>query len=63
MPQNNSLKLKEDFPPVTTAEWNEVIRKDLKGAEPSKLLWKTEEGISGQALLSRRGPEGLGAPA
>ena len=46
MPQNNSLKLKEDFPPVTTAEWNEVVAKDLKGDAPSKLLWKTDEGIS-----------------
>lgn len=46
MPQDKSLKLNEDFAPVTTAEWNEVVRKDLKGAEPSKLLWKTDEGIT-----------------
>jgi methylmalonyl-CoA mutase len=46
MPQDNSLKLKEDFPAVTTAEWNEAVSKDLKGAEPSKLLWKTEDGIT-----------------
>jgi methylmalonyl-CoA mutase len=46
MPQNNRLKLKEDFPPVTTAEWNEVVAKDLKGDAPSKLLWKTDEGIN-----------------
>ncbi len=46
MPQENSLKLKEDFAPVTTAEWNGAILKDLKGADPSKLLWKTEEGIT-----------------
>ena len=46
MPQDNSLKLKEDFPPITTAEWNEVVGKDLKGDGPSKLLWKTEEGIT-----------------
>ena len=42
MPPDNSLKLKEDFPPVTTAEWNEVVAKDLKGDDPSKLLWKTD---------------------
>jgi methylmalonyl-CoA mutase len=46
MPQEKSLKLNEDFAPVTTAEWNEAVRKDLKGAEPSKLLWKTDEGIT-----------------
>jgi methylmalonyl-CoA mutase len=46
MPQNNGLKLKNDFAPVTTAEWSEAVRKDLEGAEPSKLLWKTEEGIT-----------------
>ena len=46
MPQDNGLKLKKDFAPVTTAEWSEVVRKDLKGAEPSKLLWKTDEGIT-----------------
>ena len=46
MPHDNSLNLKDEFPPVTTAEWSEVIRKDLKGAEPSKLMWKTEEGVT-----------------
>ena len=46
MPHDNSLKLKDEFPPVTTAEWNEAIRKDLNGAEPSKLIWKTEEGVT-----------------
>lgn len=46
MPQDNSLKLKEDFPAVTTADWNAAVSKDLKGAEPSTLLWKTEDGIT-----------------
>ena len=48
MPHDNSLNLKDEFPPVTTAEWSEVIRKDLEGAEPSKLMWKTEEGVTVQ---------------
>jgi len=41
-----SLKLNDDFAPVTTAEWNEAVRKDLDGSEPSKLLWKADEGIT-----------------
>lgn len=41
------LHLLEDFPPVSTAEWEEAIRKDLKGADYEKrLVWKTEEGLA-----------------
>jgi len=40
-------KLFAEFPPVTTAEWEEVIKKDLKGADYEKsLVWKTLEGIN-----------------
>jgi methylmalonyl-CoA mutase len=40
------MKLFEEFPPVATAEWEEAIRRDLKGADyEKKLIWKTEEGI------------------
>jgi methylmalonyl-CoA mutase len=36
-----------EFPPVTTAEWEEKIKADLKGADyEKKLIWKTEEGFS-----------------
>lgn len=41
------LKLKEEFPPVSTADWEAVIQADLKGADyAKKLVWKTEEGIA-----------------
>lgn len=40
-------KLFTEFPPVSTREWEEVINKDLKGAEyDKKLVWKTLEGFS-----------------
>ena len=35
-----------DFPEITTADWEEKIRTDLKGADYNKkLVWKTDEGI------------------
>ena len=41
------IHLLEDFPPVSTADWEALIRKDLKGADYEKrLVWRTEEGIA-----------------
>ena len=43
----SNKKLLTEFPPVTTAQWEEVITKDLKGADyDRKLVWKTAEGIA-----------------
>lgn len=40
-------KLFSEFPAVTTAEWEALIVKDLKGADYEKrLVWKTNEGIA-----------------
>lgn len=40
-------KLFAEFPPVTTEQWEEVIQKDLKGADyEKKLVWRTQEGFS-----------------
>ena len=40
-------KLFEEFPPVSTEQWEAVIEKDLKGADYNKkLVWKTAEGFS-----------------
>jgi methylmalonyl-CoA mutase N-terminal domain/subunit len=37
----------EEFPQISTAEWQEAIRADLKGADyDKKLLWRTDEGIT-----------------
>ena len=39
-------KLFSEFPPVTTEQWEEVINKDLKGADyEKKLVWRTIEGF------------------
>ena len=39
-------KLFAEFPPVSTQEWEEVITRDLKGADyAKKLIWKTGEGF------------------
>jgi len=39
-------KLFEDFPPVSTGEWIEKIKTDLKGADfEKKLIWESPEGI------------------
>jgi len=44
--QNN---LFQEFPPVTTEQWEEVIIKDLKGADYQKrLVWRTDEGFQVQ---------------
>ena len=43
----NNKKLFEEFPPVTTEQWEAVIAKDLKGADYNKkLVWRTAEGFS-----------------
>jgi methylmalonyl-CoA mutase len=40
-------KLFEEFPPVSTQEWEAVIEKDLKGADYNKkLVWRTAEGFN-----------------
>jgi methylmalonyl-CoA mutase len=44
--QNKRVKLFSEFPPVSTTEWEEKIKADLKGAEyEKKLIWKTDEGF------------------
>ena len=40
-------KLFTEFPPVSTEAWEEVIVKDLKGADyERKLIWRTDEGFN-----------------
>ena len=42
-----TARLLEDFPPVSTAEWEAAIARDLKGADyEKKLVWHTDEGIA-----------------
>jgi methylmalonyl-CoA mutase len=42
-----SKNLLDEFAPVTTEQWEAVIRKDLKGADyAKKLLWQAEDGVT-----------------
>ncbi len=44
--QKNDIKLFSEFPPVSTKEWMEKIKADLKGADfDKKLVWRTNEGF------------------
>jgi len=47
MEDNKNKALFSEFPPISTAQWEEVIMKDLKGADyERKLIKKTIDGIS-----------------
>jgi methylmalonyl-CoA mutase len=42
-----------EFPPITVEQWDEVIIKDLKGADyERKLVWKTPEGFNVRPFYS-----------
>lgn len=47
--KTKQTKLFEEFPPVSTKEWEDKILADLKGADyEKKLVWRTIEGFSVQ---------------
>jgi methylmalonyl-CoA mutase len=51
----------EEFPPISTAEWEAAIRADLKGADYTQLVWQTEEGIIVKPYYRREDlPSGTG---
>ena len=53
-------KLFSEFPPVSTEKWEEVINKDLKGADyEKKLVWKTIEGFKVKPYYRAENLEGL----
>jgi len=42
----NNNKMFDEFPPVSKEKWEEIIQKDLKGADyERKLVWNTPEGF------------------
>jgi len=41
----------EEFPPVSTEQWDEVVRKDLKGAAPKTKLYYRAEDLRGLEYL------------
>ena len=49
-----------EFPPVSTAEWEEKIKADLKGADyQKKLIWKTDDGFDVKPYYRSEDLEGL----
>src|SRR5581483_12468163 len=50
-----------EFPPVTTADWEAAIVRDLKGADPKKLVWKTEDGFEVKPFYRMEDAPGLPA--
>ncbi len=53
-PGTQVLRLRDDFPPVPTSEWEAAIRSDLKGADyDKKLVWRTDEGIAVRSYYRR----------
>jgi methylmalonyl-CoA mutase len=61
-PGTAALNLREEFPPVSTADWEAVIRKDLKGADYEKrLVWRSGEGVDARPYYRREDAEQLSA--
>ena len=57
------IKLLSEFPPVTTATWEEQINIDLKGKDYEKsLIWKTNEGFNVRPYYRAENIEGLDFP-
>ncbi len=56
----NDKKIFEEFPPITTAEWEAKILEDLKGADYNrKLIWKTVEGFDVKPYYTSENLENL----
>ncbi len=50
----------EEFPPISTEEWEKVIERDLKGADyKDELRWETDEGIAALPFYRREDLEEL----
>ena len=60
MKHNPGNKLFGEFPPVPLSEWEELIARDLKGADyEKKLVWKTIEGIPIKPYYTAADTQGL----
>ncbi|MBO4582407.1 MAG: methylmalonyl-CoA mutase small subunit [Bacteroidales bacterium] len=54
-------KLFSEFSPVSTQEWEDIINKDLKGADYNKkLVWKTMEGFNVKPYYRKEDLDALG---
>lgn len=60
MANNKQEKLFQQFPPVSTEQWEEVIKADLKGADYDKrLVWRTSEGFNVRPYYRAEDLEGI----
>jgi methylmalonyl-CoA mutase len=58
--KDQQKKLFSEFPPVSTAQWEEKIIADLKGTDyEKKLIWKTDDGINVRPYYRSEDLEGL----
>ena len=58
--KENNNKLFNEFPPVSTTEWEDKIKADLKGADyEKKLIWKTDEGFPVRPYYRAENLQGL----
>jgi methylmalonyl-CoA mutase len=55
------LRLRDDFPPVSTEAWEAAIQKDLKGGDYEKrLVWRSDTGIAVRPYYRAEDLAGLG---
>ena len=60
MADDKQSGLLAEFPPVATSEWEEAVRKDLKGQDYSKrLVWHTDDGINLKPYYRREDLQGI----
>lgn len=53
------LRLRDEFPAVSTQAWDELARQDLKGQDyETRLVWRTDEGIAVKPFYRRDDVEG-----
>ncbi len=58
--KDQDKRLFSEFSPVSTSQWEEKIRTDLKGADyQKKLIWKTDEGINVKPYYRAEDLEGI----
>ncbi|WP_303310507.1 methylmalonyl-CoA mutase family protein [Hymenobacter sp. BT730] len=51
-----------EFEPVTTAQWQQRLSRDLKGADLTSLQWHTPDGLTIEPFYHREALEVLGGP-
>ena len=51
-----------EFPPLTTAEWQARLARDLKGADPATLRWPLPDGFAVEPFYHREAWDALGGP-